>query len=161
MRRNVHGQWFEDYLEHLHRRYRDTGRALVGKVPTPTRAVYQAGRKGVVFVPTARGMPDYVGCLPGGRYVAFDAKATKNKTRWRVKTGGARSRGSVHQWEWLRQVQAIEGIAFFLVYAYEIERMYLARLPFELGPMMFTEMTEVTEDENGWYDWLAALALGY
>jgi recombination protein U len=155
--RQAHGDWLEDYLAHLHARYEAQGRALVGKVPTPTRAVRKAGRDGVTFVPIAKGLPDYLGCLQDGRFVAFDAKATKNKTRWRVKTGGARSRGAEHQWDFLRKVHALGGIAFFLVHAYTLEQVFLAVLPFPLAPLSFDNMMEVPQDENGWYDWLATI----
>ena len=41
------GRFFEEYLQHLHARYRDQGRARIDFIPTPTRP--HNGRNGVAW----------------------------------------------------------------------------------------------------------------
>jgi hypothetical protein len=78
------GRFFEEYLQHLHARYRDQGRARIDFIPTPTRP--HNDRNGVSWAPVYKGIVDFVGVLTGGRFVAFDAKGTRNTRSWRVKT---------------------------------------------------------------------------
>lgn len=52
---------------------------------------------------------DFAGLLDGGRFIAFDAKQTSIKTRLDLKNL------QPHQIEYLNAVEALGGIAFFLV----------------------------------------------
>jgi hypothetical protein len=55
-------------------------------------------------------------------------------------------------------VHALGGLAFYLVYAEALDRVFVALLPFPLGKKVrFAEMVEVVRDANGWWDWLRAL----
>jgi hypothetical protein len=55
-------------------------------------------------------------------------------------------------------VQALGGLAFYLVYAETLDRVFVALMPFPVGEaQIFTVMIEVVRDENGWWDWLDAL----
>ena len=151
------GRFFEEYLQHLHARYRDQGRARIDSIPTPTRP--HNGRNGVSWVPVKKGIVDFVGLLAGGRFVAFDAKSTRNTCSWRVKTSRrSPSNDTSHQWEYLSEVHALGGLAFYLIYAEALDQVFVARMPFPVGEVQhFKEMIEVVQDENGWWDWLEAL----
>lgn len=102
---------------------------------------------------------DFVGVLQSGRFVAFDAKSTRNTRSWRVKTSRrSPSNDTTHQWEYLAEVQALGGLAFYLVYAEPLDRVFVALMPFPVGEkQFFADMIEVVKDENGWWDWLSTL----
>ena len=151
------GRFFEEYLQHLHARYRDQGRARIDFIPTPTRP--RNGRNGVAWMPVHKGIVDFVGVLAGGRFVAFDAKSTRNTRSWRVKTS-RRSPGNdtTHQWEYLADVHALGGLAFYLIYAEALDRVFIALMPFPVRKgWCFSDMIEVAKDRNGWWDWLGAV----
>jgi recombination protein U len=151
------GRFFEEYLQHLHTRYREQGRARIDFIPTPTRP--RNGRNGVTWVPVRKGIVDFVGVLAGGRFVAFDAKSTRNTRSWRVKTSRrSPCNDTTHQWEYLSEVHALGGLAFYLIYAEKLDRVYIAPMLFPVGEAQpFADMIEVAKDENGWWDWLRAL----
>jgi recombination protein U len=151
------GRFFEEYLQHLHARYRQQGRARIDFIPTPTRPHNSQG--GVAWVPVRKGIVDFIGVLAGGRFVAFDAKSTRNTRSWRVKTSSrSPSNDTTHQWEYLADVHALGGLAFYLVYAEPLERVFVALMPFPVGErQLFADMLEVVKDENGWWDWLSAI----
>jgi recombination protein U len=151
------GRFFEEYLQHLHGRYREQGRARIDFIPTPTRP--HNSRSGVVWMPVQKGTVDYVGVLAGGRFVAFDAKSTRNTRSWRVKTSRrSPCNDTSHQWEYLSQVHALGGLAFYLIYAETLDRVFVALMPFPARETQrFTEMIEVVKNENGWWDWLETL----
>ena len=151
------GRFFEDYLQHLHAHYRQQGRARIDFIPTPTRP--RGTGDAVTWVPAHKGTVDFVGVLAGGRFVAFDAKSTRNTRSWRVKISRrSPSNDTTHQWGYLADVQALGGLAFYLVYAETLDRVYVALLPFPVGERQhFDDMIEVAHNENGWWDWLKAL----
>jgi recombination protein U len=151
------GRFFEQYLHYLHARYRVEERARIDFIPTPTRPHNDRGQ--VTWVPVRKGIVDYVGVLQGGRFVAFDAKSTRNTRSWRVKVSRRSSRNdATHQWEYLAEVQALGGLAFYLIYAEALDRVFVAPLPFPVGEKrLFADLIEVVKDENGWWDWLSAL----
>jgi penicillin-binding protein-related factor A (putative recombinase) len=151
------GRFFEEYLRRLHARYRDQGRARIDFIPTPTRP--HNGRDGASWVPVHKGIVDFVGVLAGGRFVAFDAKSTRNTRSWRVKTSRRLPcNDTTHQWEYLSEVHVLGGLAFYLIYAERLDRVFVALIPFLVEEAQrFDDMIEVVKDENGWWDWLKAL----
>jgi len=151
------GRFFEEYLQHLHTRYREQGRARIDFISTPTRP--RNGRNGVTWVPVQKGIVDFVGVLSGGRFVAFDAKSTRNTRSWRVKTSRrSPCNDTTHQWEYLSEVYALGGLAFYLIYAEALDRVFVALMPFPVGEApRFSDLIEVVKDENGWWDWLEVL----
>jgi recombination protein U len=151
------GRFFEEYLQHLHTRYREQGCARIDFIPTPTRP--HNGRDGVTWKPVHKGIVDFVGVLAGGRFVAFDAKSTHNTRSWRVKTSHrSPCNDTTHQWEYLSEVYTLGGLAFYLVYAEALDRVFVALMPFPIEEAQhFDEMIEVVKDENGWWDWLRIL----
>jgi penicillin-binding protein-related factor A (putative recombinase) len=144
-------------LQHLHTRYREQGRARIDFVPTPTRP--RNDRSGVAWVPVKKGIVDFVGVLAGGRFVAFDAKTTRNTRSWRIRTSRrSPCNDTTHQWEYLNEVHELGGLAFYLVYAQVLDRVFVARMPFPVEEAQrFDGMVEVVKDGNGWWDWLEAL----
>jgi hypothetical protein len=58
-------RFFEKYLQHLHNRYREEGRAHIDCIPTPTRT-HDDGN-GVTWVPIQEGIVDFVGVLSGAQ----------------------------------------------------------------------------------------------
>jgi penicillin-binding protein-related factor A (putative recombinase) len=157
MRHANQGRFFEQYLEQLHIRYREQGRARIDFIPTPTRP--HNGRDGVTWKPVRKGIVDFVGALSGGRFVAFDAKSTRDVHGWSVKVSRrSPANDAAHQWEYLADVHALGGLAFYLVYAETLDRVFVVPMPFPLGKKArFAEMVEVVRDANGWWDWLRAL----
>jgi recombination protein U len=151
------GRFFEEYLQHLHARYRDQRRARIDFIPTPTRP--HNGRNGVSWVPVHKGIVDFVGVLAGGRFVAFDAKSTRNTHSWRVKTSRrSPCNDTTHQWEYLSEVHALGGLAFYLIYAEELDRVFVGLMPFPVEEVQrFNQLIEVVKDKNGWWDWLEAM----
>jgi penicillin-binding protein-related factor A (putative recombinase) len=65
---------------------------------------------------------------------------------------------TTHQWEYLAEVHTLGGLAFYLVYAETLDRVFVALMPFPVGEkQQFADMIEVVKDENGWWDWLSTL----
>jgi penicillin-binding protein-related factor A (putative recombinase) len=151
------GRFFEEYLQYLHNRYRAEGRARIDFISVPTQPRKDAGR--VTWVPAGKGIVDFVGLLAGGRFVAFDAKSTRKTDAWRVKTNRRSPRNDTeHQWDYLRQVHELGGLAFYLIFAEQLDRVFLARMVFPVEEAQaFADMIEVPKDENGWWDWLGTL----
>ncbi len=151
------GRFFEEYLQYLHNRYRADGRARIDFIAVPTRA--RNDREHVSWVPTRKGVVDFIGVLAGGRFVAFDAKSTRNEGGWRVKTSSRSPKNDAsHQWEYLRQVHELGGLAFFLIFAKTLDRVFVAQMVFPAEDRQrFADMIEVPRDNNGWWDWLSAL----
>ena len=58
---------------------------------------------------------DYTGLLAGGKFIAFDAKETKVKTRLDLKNIQG------HQIEYLKMVKSLGGLTFFSVWFYELD----------------------------------------
>lgn len=57
---------------------------------------------------------DFVGTLPNGRFIAFDTKETKVKTRFDLKNI------KQHQLEYLEAIDKLGGVAFFMVWFKEV-----------------------------------------
>jgi hypothetical protein len=55
-------------------------------------------------------------------------------------------------------VHALGGLAFYLIYAEVLDRVFVALMPFPVEEAQrFNQMIEAVKDENGWWDWLEAL----
>ena len=76
--------------------------ALVLQIPTPMAFT----AKGVI---PQQSTVDYVGCLKGGTFIAFDAKETKSLTSFPL------ANIHNHQTEYLQSVEALGGVAFFAI----------------------------------------------
>ena len=75
---NAQGRLMEDMILGACRDYERRGIARIVKVPEPFRVVRNTDRgQGIATVRfIGRAEPDFVGCLAGGRMVAFEAKYT-------------------------------------------------------------------------------------
>lgn len=76
--------------------------ALILQIPVPLVMT----KKGVI---PKQSTVDFAGLLAGGKFIAFDAKETKVKTRFDL------SNIHQHQLEYLMMVKELKGIAFFLI----------------------------------------------
>lgn len=76
---NAQGRLMEDMILGACRDYERRGIARIIKVPEPFRVMRNTDRgQGIATVRfTGRAEPDFVGCLAGGRMVAFESKYTK------------------------------------------------------------------------------------
>ena len=116
--------------------------------------VWRSGRAGKRFTPVSReAAPDYYGCV-GGRFVAFDAKSTKNKTRWRLHADYG------HQFERLQKIHVAGGVAFFFVECRHHKFSLLLRVTDEMdwpvvsfSEPLGSDVAFVTLNTEGFYDW--------
>lgn len=76
MRGNAQGHFLEGYIKGACAFYKDQGRAYVEQIPEPFRVMetYRDGRFTGRFIANAQ--PDFMGVLPGGRAICFEAKYT-------------------------------------------------------------------------------------
>lgn len=104
------GMVLENTIEYSNQIYKNKGRALIDKVPTPWNVHYnkKTGRVIRAF-PQKKGTVDFIG-VSRGRAIAFDAKSTKVKTRFPL------DNIEQHQVNYLIQHQAQGGISFFIIY---------------------------------------------
>lgn len=76
MKNNAQGHFFEGYISGACGYYKDTGRAIVEKIPEPFRTT-GTGRDGTFTGRfTANAQPDFMGTLRGGQAICFEAKYT-------------------------------------------------------------------------------------
>jgi hypothetical protein len=96
---------FEEELKTTHEDYQRRGLAIVSK-----HEVRKVRRRDGSVIYAAKSVSDFTGVLAGGRFVAFDAKSLRRPaSTWKP---DARQ---LHQLDYLRQVAALGGIAFYLV----------------------------------------------
>jgi len=104
------GMALENLVEYSNQVYKNKGMALVDKVPTPWNVSYDK-RTGRVFraFPEKKGTVDFIG-ISHGRSLAFDAKNTKERTRFPL------SNVEQHQVDYLLNHQDQGGISFFIIF---------------------------------------------
>lgn len=115
------GKALEQKIEHTNKVYQKKGWALVHKEPTPWNVSYdrKTGRVYRAF-PKEKGTVDFIG-VSHGRPIAFDAKNTKEKTRFPL------SNVKEHQVEYLRNHQDQGGISFLIVEFEKLGETYLLK----------------------------------
>jgi recombination protein U len=96
------GAIFEKKLNKLFLKARLAGTAMVNKVPTPIMLTKNGLVAGTSTV-------DYTGLLPGGRFIAIEAKSSTIKTRLDFNLI------QEHQLNYLTMVQKFGGVALVLV----------------------------------------------
>jgi recombination protein U len=114
------GQALEECIIQSNKTYKLKGLALVDKVPTPWTVHYdkRTGRVIRAF-PREKGTVDFVG-ISHGRGIAFDAKSTKETTRFPLKNI------EQHQIDYLLQHKDQGGISFFIIdFSKKDERYYV------------------------------------
>jgi recombination protein U len=97
------GKSFESQIDYTNRQYRLKGWALVDQVPTPAKNI-----KGRIIY-EKKSTVDFIG-IAHGRGLAFDAKSTKQTTRFDLKNIHE------HQMDYLIQYQDQGGLAFVLIH---------------------------------------------
>jgi len=105
----MRGNELEKKAEKVNLELRLDNEALIKKVPTPMLIT----NRGVI--PQASTV-DFVGLIKGGKFIAFDTKQTNVKTRFDLKNIHQ------HQLEYLKLVQNLGGISFFLIWFKKISK---------------------------------------
>jgi penicillin-binding protein-related factor A (putative recombinase) len=99
------GADFEEELKTTHEDYLRRNLAVVTK-----HEVRKVRRRDGSVIYASKSISDFTGVIAGGRFIAFDAKSLRHPTlTWKP---DARQ---LHQLVYLRQVVALNGIAFYLV----------------------------------------------
>lgn len=117
------GKDFEELIEQANERYKFEGKALVQKIPKPTRQIskiQQGGRFTAIY--KKKSTVDYIGVYKE-EALAFDAKSTKIETRFDL--------GNVadHQYKFMKNWHENGGISFLIVQFKTQGEIYY--LPFE------------------------------
>ena len=99
----MRGSELEKKANKANLKYRKRKEALILKVPVPI--LYTA--KGLVV---QQSTVDYTGLVKGGKFLAFDAKETQNKTSFPLRNIHE------HQLNYLELVEELGGVAFFLIH---------------------------------------------
>lgn len=104
------GKTLENIIEYSNKVYKNKGKALITKIPTPWNVHYnkKTGRVIRAF-PEKKGTVDFTG-VSHGRSIAFDAKNTKERTRFPL------SNVEQHQVDYLLKHQEQGGISFFVIH---------------------------------------------
>lgn len=129
------GKQLERLVDMTNTQYRNTGRADIRKIPTPTTVIrYERGRiRDGVY--TKGEWVDYVGLAANGRAIAFDAKETRETTRFDLMKNL-----HMHQYEFLKSWHE-KGANTFLIVCF-IKRQYETYLlPFEKIDEFYKEAT--------------------
>lgn len=108
-----------------------------------------------VFHPVSRqAAPDYYGCVDG-IFIAFDAKTTKNKTRWRLHKDYA------HQFTRLKDIHQAGGVSFFAIEQRVTHTMWLLKVhnrmewpKLSFDPQESELIPRIPLNDEGLYDWL-------
>lgn len=115
------GMGLEQLLEKANHWYFIRNKAAIQKVPTPMKNIRLPGG-GSKAVYTERSTVDFLGLGPGGKGIAFEAKSTELKTRFKLELI------KEHQWTWLEATQELGGHAFFIIEFSKLNRIFY--LPF-------------------------------
>ena len=109
--RGLRGSTLEDLINRTNEKYRDNKLALIQKVPTPITPMKFDSEKRVITLAyfDQKSTVDYIGAVQGIP-VCFDAKecAASTFTLRNIHP---------HQVEFMKEFEAQDGIAFFLIYS--------------------------------------------
>ena len=95
--RGLRGSLLEDLINRTNEKYRETGLALIQKIPTPITPV-QIDKESVDYIGAVQGIP-----------VCFDAKECAEATF-------SLQNIHPHQVQFMREFEAQDGVAFFLIF---------------------------------------------
>lgn len=118
------GKAFEKLIQFTNQQYIQKGWALVDQVPIPIQITSEKGNR-VSGFKKGKSSVDFIG-LAHGRGIAFDAKSTKETTRFPLKNVHD------HQVEYLKKYQDQGGTAFFLIHFEKLQETYFVPLGFFL-----------------------------
>ncbi len=108
--RGLRGSVLEDMINRTNEKYRESGLALIQKIPTPITPINidHASRHITLAYFEQKSTVDYIGVVQGVP-VCFDAKECATDTF-------ALSNIHEHQVEFMREFEAQDGVAFILIY---------------------------------------------
>lgn len=116
---NKIGAKFEERLTHQFEKYRKEGKAYIFKIPTEF-VVLRKGSKIVSAFPKKQSpCLDYIGILPNGEAIVFEAKTTKNKTSFPL------SNIKNYQYDLINEIQNYVNNIFFIIEFRELNEVYL------------------------------------
>jgi len=112
------GMSFEHLIERTNQQYAQKGIATIQKVPVPWKVFYDRKTKASRAIPERKSTVDFIGCY-NGRAIAFDAKSTRERTRFPL------ANIEDHQVKFLKQWKQNGGISFILVEFAKKHEVYL------------------------------------
>jgi len=115
------GMSFEHLIERTNAQYAQKGIATIQKVPVPWKVFYDRKTKVSRAIPEKKSTVDFIGCY-NGRAIAFDAKSTRERTRFPL------SNIEDHQFKFLKRWQDNGGISFILVEFAKKNEVYILSL---------------------------------
>jgi recombination protein U len=110
------GKAFEKLIQFTNQQYKLKGWALIDQVPIPILITSAKGKE-VKGIKTGKSTVDFIG-LAHGRGIAFDAKSTKETTRFPL------SNVHDHQVNYLKKFKEQGGSAFFLIHFEKLQETY-------------------------------------
>ena len=122
--RGLRGSLLEDLINRTNEKYRETGLALIQKIPTPITPMQidRESRPITLAYFNQKSTVDYIGAVQGIP-VCFDAKECAGRTF-------SLQNIHPHQVDFMKEFEAQDGIAFFLIYYTKEDIFYY--LPFRL-----------------------------
>jgi recombination protein U len=117
------GKYFEDWIDWANQQYLDRGLAVVTKIPTPWKVIrkYSPYKKTyeIAYAFAEKKSTVDFGGTSRSHSIWFDAKVTKNTRSFPL------ANIHKHQIEYLKQVHAQGGKAFFLIHAEDSKKTWL------------------------------------
>lgn len=139
------GKHLEQRINTVNEHYQYLNMAMIQFIQTPMRQTTGPdGNK--IWIHGEKSTVDFVGTMAGGRAVAFDAKETKNKTRFELKNIKA------HQIEFLEHFQKLGGAAFFIIEFTYHNKIYFAPLD-DIKPLWYKAGVSERRNKSIPYDW--------
>jgi len=114
--RNI-GEAFEDEVKLANEAYLQRGIALVQKISTPWKVIWQ-GKRVVHAFPEGKSTLDFRGTVEGGISISFDCKESEDERGLPLK------HIQPHQIDYIRQALAVGEKAFILCYMKKLDRRY-------------------------------------
>lgn len=116
---NKIGSNFENRLTKQFEKYRNEGKAYIFKIPNEF-VVLRKGAKIVSAFPKKQSpCLDYIGILPNGKSIVFEAKTTANKTSFPL------SNIKDYQYDLIDEIQNYANNVFFVIEFRELNEVYL------------------------------------
>lgn len=116
---NKIGAKFENRLTKQFEKYRKEGKAYIFKIPNEF-VVLRKGAKIVSAFPKKQSpCLDYIGILPNGKAIVFEAKTTANKTSFPL------SNIKDYQYDLIDEIQNYANNVFFIIEFRELNEIYL------------------------------------
>lgn len=116
---NKIGNSFEKKLTSKFNEYREDGKAYIFKIPTEFTLIRKGGVITSAFPKKKSSSLDYIGILPSGRAIVFEAKTTSEKTSFPL------SNIKDYQYELVDEIYNYVNNIFFIIEFREYKEVYL------------------------------------